>query len=213
MYLAGDGCHRDDDGDYWFMGRIDDVMNVSGHRISTAEVEIALVDHPAVAEAAVVGEATTSRVKRSRAFVTLKSHAHRLDRSSPTSCARTSRRQLGKFVHAEVPHVHAGASRRRAAARSCAVCCATSPKAACSATRRRSPIRASSPSCKRAPRTKLPKKSESAHEKKRRRAHLRGRFLVCSQRESHALAPMDRTRSRWPSPHSLPDGRERPACR
>ena len=39
MYLAGDGCNRDDDGDYWFMGRIDDVMNISGHRISTAEVE------------------------------------------------------------------------------------------------------------------------------------------------------------------------------
>jgi acetyl-CoA synthetase len=44
MYLAGDGCHRDEDGNYWFMGRIDDVMNVSGHRISTAEVESALVD-------------------------------------------------------------------------------------------------------------------------------------------------------------------------
>ncbi|GAC1567108.1 MAG: acetate--CoA ligase [Vulcanimicrobiaceae bacterium] len=57
LYLAGDGCHRDTDGDFWFMGRIDDVMNVSGHRISTAEVEGALVDHPAVAEAAVVGKA------------------------------------------------------------------------------------------------------------------------------------------------------------
>ncbi len=56
LYLAGDGCHRDQDGDFWFMGRIDDVMNVSGHRISTAEVESALVDHPAVAEAAVVGK-------------------------------------------------------------------------------------------------------------------------------------------------------------
>jgi acetyl-CoA synthetase len=56
LYLAGDGCHRDTDGDYWFMGRIDDVMNVSGHRISTTEVESALVDYPAVAEAAVVGK-------------------------------------------------------------------------------------------------------------------------------------------------------------
>jgi acetyl-CoA synthetase len=55
-YLAGDGCRRDEDGDYWFMGRIDDVMNVSGHRISTTEVESALVEHPAVAEAAVVGK-------------------------------------------------------------------------------------------------------------------------------------------------------------
>jgi len=56
VYLAGDGCHRDAEGNYWFMGRIDDVMNVSGHRISTTEVESALVDHHAVAEAAVVGK-------------------------------------------------------------------------------------------------------------------------------------------------------------
>ena len=55
-YLAGDGCNRDTDGDYWFMGRIDDVMNISGHRISTTEVESALVDHKDVAEAAVVGK-------------------------------------------------------------------------------------------------------------------------------------------------------------
>jgi acetyl-CoA synthetase len=55
-YFAGDGCRQDADGDYWFMGRVDDVMNVAGHRISTTEVESALVDHPAVAEAAVVGK-------------------------------------------------------------------------------------------------------------------------------------------------------------
>jgi acetyl-CoA synthetase len=55
-YFAGDGCRIDEDGDYWFMGRVDDVMNVAGHRISTTEVESALVDHPAVAEAAVVGK-------------------------------------------------------------------------------------------------------------------------------------------------------------
>jgi acetyl-CoA synthetase len=54
-YFAGDGCKLDDDGYLWFLGRVDDVMNVSGHRISTTEVESALVDHPAVAEAAVVG--------------------------------------------------------------------------------------------------------------------------------------------------------------
>jgi acetyl-CoA synthetase len=55
-YFAGDGCRRDDEGDFWFMGRVDDVMNIAGHRISTTEVESALVDHPAVAEAAVVGK-------------------------------------------------------------------------------------------------------------------------------------------------------------
>jgi acetyl-CoA synthetase len=54
-YFAGDGCKRDDEGYYWLLGRVDDVMNVSGHRISTTEVESALVAHPAVAEAAVVG--------------------------------------------------------------------------------------------------------------------------------------------------------------
>ena len=53
IYFAGDGCRIDNDGDYWLMGRIDDVVNVSGHRIGTAEVESALVSHPAVAEAAV----------------------------------------------------------------------------------------------------------------------------------------------------------------
>jgi acetyl-CoA synthetase len=62
-YFAGDGCKIDDDGYYWLLGRVDDVMNVSGHRVSTTEVESALVDHPAVAEAAVVGasDATTGQ--------------------------------------------------------------------------------------------------------------------------------------------------------
>jgi acetyl-CoA synthetase len=54
-YFPGDGCKRDDEGFYWLLGRVDDVMNVSGHRISTTEVESALVSHPSVAEAAVVG--------------------------------------------------------------------------------------------------------------------------------------------------------------
>jgi acetyl-CoA synthetase len=54
-YFTGDGCRRDDDGYYWITGRVDDVLNVSGHRLGTAEVESALVAHPAVAEAAVVG--------------------------------------------------------------------------------------------------------------------------------------------------------------
>jgi acetyl-CoA synthetase len=54
-YFAGDGCRRDEDGDYWITGRVDDVINVSGHRMGTAEVESALVAHPKVAESAVVG--------------------------------------------------------------------------------------------------------------------------------------------------------------
>ena len=55
MYFTGDGCRKDEDGYYWLMGRVDDVINISGHRLGTAEVESALVSHPSVAEAAVVG--------------------------------------------------------------------------------------------------------------------------------------------------------------
>jgi len=63
LYFAGDGAKKDEDGDLWLLGRVDDVMNVSGHRISTTEVESALVSHPSVAEAAVVGatDATTGQ--------------------------------------------------------------------------------------------------------------------------------------------------------
>jgi acetyl-CoA synthetase len=72
LYFAGDGCRRDQDGNYWFMGRIDDVMNVSGHRISTTEVESALVDHPHVAEAAVCGKLDEMTGQTIYAFVSLK---------------------------------------------------------------------------------------------------------------------------------------------
>jgi acetyl-CoA synthetase len=72
LYFAGDGAHRDADGNYWFMGRIDDVMNVSGHRISTTEVESALVDHPQVAEAAVCGKLDEMTGQAAYAFVSLK---------------------------------------------------------------------------------------------------------------------------------------------
>jgi acetyl-CoA synthetase len=71
-YFAGDGAKIDEDGDIWFLGRVDDVMNVSGHRISTTEVESALVDHPAVAEAAVVGITDATTGQAIIAFVTLK---------------------------------------------------------------------------------------------------------------------------------------------
>ncbi len=72
VYFAGDGARRDAEGNYWFMGRIDDVMNVSGHRISTTEVESALVDHPAVAEAAVCGKLDEMTGQAVYAFVSLK---------------------------------------------------------------------------------------------------------------------------------------------
>jgi acetyl-CoA synthetase len=71
MYFAGDGARRDEDGYFWVMGRIDDVMNVSGHRIGTMEVESALVSHPSVTEAAVVGRPDDIKGEAIAAFVTL----------------------------------------------------------------------------------------------------------------------------------------------
>ena len=72
VYFAGDGARIDRDGDFWLLGRVDDVMNVSGHRISTIEVESALVDHPRVAEAAVCGRHDATTGQAIVAYVTLK---------------------------------------------------------------------------------------------------------------------------------------------
>ncbi len=74
-YFAGDGAKRDEAGDIWLLGRIDDVMNISGHRLSTTEVEHALVGHPSVAEAAVVGASDETTGQAIVAFVTLKMSA------------------------------------------------------------------------------------------------------------------------------------------
>jgi acetyl-CoA synthetase len=74
-YFAGDGAKKDDDGDLWLLGRVDDVMNVSGHRISTTEVESALVSHPSVAEAAVVGATDPTTGQGIVAFVILRGGA------------------------------------------------------------------------------------------------------------------------------------------
>ncbi len=70
-YFAGDGCKRDEDGYYWITGRVDDVINVSGHRMGTAEVESALVGHPEVAETAVIGFPHSIKGQGIYAFVTL----------------------------------------------------------------------------------------------------------------------------------------------
>ena len=70
-YFTGDGCRRDEDGYYWITGRVDDVINVSGHRMGTAEVESALVAHPKVAEAAVVGYPHDLKGQGIYAYVTL----------------------------------------------------------------------------------------------------------------------------------------------
>jgi acetyl-CoA synthetase len=72
MYFTGDGARIDADGDYWLMGRIDDVINVSGHRMGTAEIESALVSHPKVAESAVVGFPHEIKGEGIYVYVTLK---------------------------------------------------------------------------------------------------------------------------------------------
>jgi acetyl-CoA synthetase len=72
LYFPGDGAKRDEDGYFWILGRVDDVLNVAGHRIGTMEVESALVEHPAVAEAAVVGRAHELKGQALAAFVTLR---------------------------------------------------------------------------------------------------------------------------------------------
>ena len=72
VYFTGDGARRDEDGYFWVVGRIDDVLNVAGHRIGTAEIESALVSHPAVAEAAAVGRPDELKGQALVVFVTLK---------------------------------------------------------------------------------------------------------------------------------------------
>ena len=79
MYFTGDGAHRDADGYYWITGRVDDVLNVSGHRMGTAEVESALVAHPSVAEAAVVGYPHDIKGQGIYAYVTLKAGVEKGD--------------------------------------------------------------------------------------------------------------------------------------
>jgi acetyl-CoA synthetase len=89
LYFPGDGAKRDEDGYYWILGRVDDVLNVAGHRIGTMEVESALVEHPAVAEAAVVGRPHELKGQALAAFVTLREGFHQ---------SSTLRDELRNFV-------------------------------------------------------------------------------------------------------------------
>ena len=139
-YFAGDGAKRDDDGDYWLLGRVDDVMLVSGHNISTAEVEHALVGHPAVAEAAVVGTKDATTGQAISAFVILRAGNEPSD-----ALVADLRDHVGQHHRpdrqARRRSCSPRTSPRRARARSCAGSCATSPKTRRSATPPRSPTR------------------------------------------------------------------------
>ncbi|MHC3475441.1 acetate--CoA ligase [Streptomyces sp. 7R007] len=121
MYFAGDGAKKDEDGDIWLLGRVDDVMNVSGHRISTTEVESALVSHPLVAEAAVVGATDPTTGQGVVAFVILRGEAGQRDAGE---VAAELRGHVGKeigpiarprqiMVVAELPKTRSGKIMRR----------------------------------------------------------------------------------------------------
>jgi acetyl-CoA synthetase len=96
MYLTGDNARQDEDGYYWIMGRIDDVINVSGHRLSTIEIESALVSHPAVAEAAAVGRPDEIKGQGIAVFVTLKNHAP--DESIRDELKKHVRKEIGALA-------------------------------------------------------------------------------------------------------------------
>lgn len=96
-YFTGDGAGRDADGYYWIRGRVDDVLNVSGHRLSTAEIESALILHPAVAETAVVGAPDETTGQTVFAFVTLKP-AYGFDRSKENDLVRELTMQVRKVI-------------------------------------------------------------------------------------------------------------------
>jgi acetyl-CoA synthetase len=97
IYFTGDGCRIDEDGDYWLMGRIDDVVNVSGHRIGTAEVESALVSHPKVAEAAVAPMPHDIKGQGLYAFVTLKEGVKESDELKKELCNHV-RKEIGPIA-------------------------------------------------------------------------------------------------------------------
>jgi acetyl-CoA synthetase len=119
MYFAGDGCKRDEDGYLWLLGRVDDVLNVSAHRIGTAEVESALVSHPAVAEAAVIGIPDDVTGQAIAAFVTPRIGIH-----ADEALAQELRAQVAKAIGpiarpkvlrftAELPKTRSGKIMRR----------------------------------------------------------------------------------------------------
>jgi acetyl-CoA synthetase len=114
LYFTGDGCRRDEDGYYWITGRIDDVINVSGHRLGTAEVESALVAHEAVAEAAVVGFPHPIKGTGIYAYVLLASD---FARNSPEEMEGALKEQvrhaIGGFAVPDVVHIVHGLPKTR----------------------------------------------------------------------------------------------------
>jgi acetyl-CoA synthetase len=114
LYFTGDGCRRDEDGYYWITGRIDDVLNVAGHRLGTAEIESALVAHVTVAEAAVVGIPHTIKGTAIYAYVVLTNDAAaRKDPKIEDQLKQQVRDVIGGFAQPEVVHVAGGLPKTR----------------------------------------------------------------------------------------------------
>ena len=99
-YFAGDGAKKDEDGDIWVLGRVDDVMNVSGHRLSTTEIESALVSHPKVAEAAVVGATDEMTGQAVCAFVILRESVVANEEADNTDIVQELRNHVAKEIGA-----------------------------------------------------------------------------------------------------------------
>ena len=119
VYLVGDAARRDEDGYFWILGRIDDVINVSGHRLSTAEVESAIVSHPKVAEAAVIGQADEDTGQSICAFVTLEGDVEGTDEQVDEIREHVAKR-IGKLARpkrivwsADLPKTRSGKIMRR----------------------------------------------------------------------------------------------------
>ncbi|MFH8133076.1 acetate--CoA ligase [Pantoea osteomyelitidis] len=103
MYFSGDGARRDEDGYYWITGRVDDVLNVSGHRLGTAEIESALVSHPKIAEAAVVGIPHNIKGQAIYAYITL-NHGEEPSAELYTEVRNWVRKEIGPLATPDVLH-------------------------------------------------------------------------------------------------------------
>ncbi|MDP3276042.1 MAG: acetate--CoA ligase [Deltaproteobacteria bacterium] len=112
IYFTGDGARRDENGYFWVMGRVDDVVNVSGHRLGTAEIESALVAHRAVAEAAVVGRPDEIKGQALVAFVTLRPNQS-ASASLKTELAEQVAREIGRFARPDVVRFTEGLPKTR----------------------------------------------------------------------------------------------------
>ncbi|GKX60702.1 acetate--CoA ligase [Leminorella grimontii] len=102
-YFSGDGARRDEDGDYWITGRVDDVLNVSGHRLGTAEIESALVSHPKIAEAAVVGIAHYIKGQAIYAYITL-NHGEQPSDELYDEVIKWVRKEIGPIATPDILH-------------------------------------------------------------------------------------------------------------